>query len=233
AINRLAYISKLADHRINIVHLSSALGYQEVLKAKEANVDILVETCPHYLILNDDKYELEFEEACKFVCSPPLRKPKDNVVLIQAILDNNINTIGSDHCSFDMASKRLGIDNFSKIPNGMPGVGATLKMIYTSLVTQDIISIEKMVALLATNVAKTYKIYPQKGSLKVGSDADIVIFNPHIKRIVTKEQVHTKAGYSPYEGMEEAGFIEYILLNGEVVVVKEQLIKRNKGLFIK
>lgn len=233
AISRLCYIAKLADYPVNIVHLSSLAGLKEVRKARENGQNITVETCPQYLLLQDDLYLNGFESA-KYVMSPPLRKKQDNEALIKAIADGEVDTIATDHCSFNFKNdKEKGKDDFRKIPNGAPGVEHRLLLIYTHLVENGIISISKMTKLMSENPAKLYGMYPQKGVLSVGSDADIVIFDPNTEDIITAEKQMQNVDYTPYEGFKVKGSVRDVLVNGIIAVQNGKLINEYKGTYAK
>ncbi|MDU2197972.1 MAG: dihydropyrimidinase, partial [Peptostreptococcaceae bacterium] len=188
ATSRLMKIAELTKSKVCVVHLSCKESLDEVLKAKERGVDVVVETCPQYLLLNEDKYKLGGFEGAKYVMSPPLRNVKNNDILWKALAQNQIDTIGTDHCSFNYKKqKELGIDDFSKIPNGAPGVEHRVGLLYTYGVSTNKISINRMVELLSTNPAKIYGLYPQKGTIEVGSDADLVVLNPNKTKVIKAE----------------------------------------------
>jgi len=233
AINRLAYISELAEHPVNIVHLSSLAGLNEIRKARSRNQEITVETCPQYLLLDDSFYDLDNFEGAKYVLSPPLRKKADSQALIKAIVDGEIDTIATDHCSYNFkGDKELGKDNFTKIPNGGPGVEHRPQLIYTYLVDAGHIDVARMCELLSTNPAKRYGMYPEKGILQVGSDADIVIFNPNYEGIITKEKQLQNVDYTPYEGFSVKGLAQTVFVNGECAVNDGKIEKENQGTYV-
>lgn len=233
AINRLAYISTLADHPVNIVHLSSLAGLNEIRNVRKRNQTITVETCPQYLLLDDHYYDLENFEGGKYVMSPPLRKVEDNKALIEAIVDGEIDTIATDHCSFNFKKdKELGKDDFRKIPNGAPGVEHRPQLIYTYLVEEGRIDVMRMCELLATNPAKRYGMYPDKGTLEVGSDADIVVFSPEYEDVITWAKQTQNVDYTPYEGFKVKGQAKTVFVNGECVVKDGTIIKENQGTYV-
>lgn len=233
AINRLAYISSLADHPVNIVHLSSLAGLNEIRNARKRNQEITVETCPQYLLLDDHYYDLDNFEGAKYVISPPLRKTEDNKALIQAIVDKEIDTIATDHCSFNFKKdKELGKEDFRKIPNGAPGVEHRPQLIYTYLVEKGFIDVSRMCELMATNPAKRYGMYPEKGILEVGSDADIVIFSPDYEGVITWSNQIQNVDYTPYEGFKVKGQAKTVFVNGECVVDQGTIVKENQGTYV-
>lgn len=233
AINRLAYISTLAGHPVNIVHLSSLAGLNEIRNARKRNQTITVETCPQYLLLDDHYYDLNHFEGAKYVISPPLRKVEDNKALIQAIVDREIDTIATDHCSFNFKKdKELGKEDFRKIPNGAPGVEHRPQLIYTYLVEEGYIDVMRMCELMATNPAKRYGMYPDKGILEVGSDADIVIFSPDYEGVITWSKQIQNVDYTPYEGFKIKGQAKTVFVNGECVVQDGTIVKENQGTYV-
>lgn len=218
ATSRLMKIAELTKSKVCVVHLSCKESLDEVLKAKERGVDVVVETCPQYLLLNEDKYKLEGFEGAKYVMSPPLRNVKNNDILWKALEQNQIDTIGTDHCSFNYKKqKELGIDDFSKIPNGAPGVEHRVGLLYTYGVSTNKISINRMVELLSTNPAKIYGLYPQKGTIEVGSDADLVVLNPNKTKVIKAENQVQNVDYTPYENYRLNCEIERVYLRGKEV----------------
>ena len=218
ATSRLMKIAELTKSKVCVVHLSCKESLDEVLKAKERGVDVVVETCPQYLLLNEDKYKLGGFEGAKYVMSPPLRNVKNNDILWKALAQNQIDAIGTDHCSFNYKKqKELGIDDFSKIPNGAPGVEHRVGLLYTYGVSTNKISINRMVELLSTNPAKIYGLYPQKGTIEVGSDADLVVLNPNKTKVIKAENQVQNVDYTPYENYRLNCEIERVYLRGKEV----------------
>lgn len=233
AINRLVYISSLADHPVNIVHLSSLAGLNEIRNARKRNQTLTVETCPQYLLLDDHYYDLDHFEGAKYVMSPPLRKEEDKKALIQAIVDGEIDTIATDHCSFNFRKdKELGKDDFRKIPNGAPGVEHRPQLVYTYLVDAGHVDVSRMCELLSTNPAKRYGMYPQKGILEVGSDADLVIFSPDYEGEITWKNQLQNVDYTPYEGFQVKGKAQTVFVNGECVVKDSIIVKERQGRYV-
>lgn len=233
AIARFLRIALLAGVPVNIVHLSTKKGFEEVERARIKGQKIYVETCPQYLLLEDSKYELEDFEGAKYVISPPLRKSIDKKCLWDALKRGEINTIGTDHCSFNFKKqKELGINDFSKIPNGMPGVETRPALMFTFGVREGRISKEQMVATLSENISRLFGMYPKKGCLKVGSDADIVIWNTEHESIITAENQEQNVDYSPYEGMKIKGRAEHVFLRGHHVVKYGSISVDKKGEYV-
>jgi len=232
AIQRLLTIARLVDVPVVIVHLSSAEGYEQVRQARERGQKVYVETCPQYLVLNDSRYESDVADGVKFVCSPPLRKHEDQECLWKALTNNEIDTIATDHCSFTMKQKMVGASDFTKIPNGMPGVTHRPHLLYTYGVLEEKITIEQMCTFLSENPAKLYGMYPQKGCIAEGSDADLVIWNPDYSQTITAEEQLYHMDYNPYEGTKIMGTAEMVFLRGMLVVQNGVLLKPNEGCYI-
>lgn len=229
-IARLMRIAKLAEAPAWVVHLSTHEGLVEAQRARERGQEVYLETCPQYLTLTDDKYS--DSDAEKFVMSPPLRKHADNDALINAMRDNEIDFLGTDHCSFTMEQKALGKDDFSKIPNGGAGVQNRAELVYTYCVKQNKISLQQMAAQLSENAAKLFGLYPQRGCLAVGSHADIVVFDPNDKHTISyKTNLHA-CDNSPYEGIEVDGRCKYVILNGKVAVRNCKLVLEGEGKYV-
>lgn len=233
AVNRYITIGKLANAPINIVHLSSKKAYEIVRKAREEGQKVYVESCPQYFLLNDTKYNLPDFESAKYVLSPPLRKKEDIDCLWKAIKENQIDTMGTDHCSFNYkGQKDRGRDDFSKIPNGIPGVEHRPALMYTYGVEEQRITKEQMCAVLSTNGAKLFGMYPEKGIIEAGSKADIVVWNTdYCSEITAKEQLQN-VDYTPYEGMKIRGRAEAVFLRGNQVVENGNVIKENTGQYV-
>ena len=232
AVNRFLSIAKAADAPCIVVHLSTCGGYKEILRARDDGVLVYAETCPQYLLLDDRVYEAPFDVASKYICSPPLRKPEDKKALWDALKTNNADTVSTDHCSFTMEQKRAGEGDFTKIPNGMPGVETRAILLYTYGVKKRRISVPQMCAYLSENPARLYGMYPRKGAIKAGSDADIVIFEPKGHGKITAGKCHSKCGYTPFEGVKTVGAVEQVYLRGELVYSDGEIVLKNSGTYI-
>ncbi|GAA0181703.1 dihydropyrimidinase [Clostridium sediminicola] len=232
AISRYTYIAGLVDVPVNIVHLSTAEGLEEARKARKRGQKVYVETCPQYLLFDDSKYALYGFEGAKYILSPPLRKQKDIDELWNGIRNKEIDTIGTDHCSFNFEQKKIGIDDFSKIPNGIPGVEHRPALIYTYGVNKNIITQEQMCGLLSENIAKMLNVYPQKGTISVGSDADIVIWNKTHREVISWSNQSQNVDHTPYEGIDTLGKAKHVFLRGKHVVQNGKLALKNTGRFI-
>ena len=216
AVNRALYFNRMADSQLYIVHLSTREGIG-LLKCAQANGErAYAETCTHYLVLNEDVYE--HPDGHHFICSPPLRSQVDVDALWCAVSDGSISIISSDHCGFDLRQKNLGNGNFSKTPNGLPGVETRLPVIYTEGVHKGRITLNRMVAATSTNVAKTFGLYPRKGTIQPGSDADLVVLDTEQERVLEAQHLHGAAGWTPFAGMKIRGFAQTTILRGRFVV---------------
>lgn len=229
-------ILKLADYvgvPVMIVHLSSRKGYEEIKRARENGQRIFAETCPQYLLLDEGKFSLSPEESRKYVLAPPLRKAWDQEVLWEALKKGEIQTVSTDHCSFTTEQKAMGKEDFSKIPCGMPGVQDRPALMYTYGVREEKITLMQMCALLSENPAKIYGMYPKKGCLQPGSDADIVIWNPETEGSFTAKGQQSRADYHPYEGRKKKGSAEAVYLRGVCAAQNGEVIKEHGGQFVK
>ena len=232
AVNRLLRIAEIVETPVIIVHLSSREGYKAVEQARARGQVVYVETCPQYLLLDDSLYEQSQPEGSKFVIAPPLRKKDDQACLWQALQQDQIQTIGTDHCSFTTRQKELGKDDFTKIPGGMPGVETRAPLIYSYGVRQNRITLLQMCRLLAENPAKLYGLYPGKGCLAEGSDADIVVFNPNASSTIQAKHQASLADYSPFENMPVHGQVDQVYLRGQLVVNQNVCFTESTGSYI-
>lgn len=230
AVARLMRIAQLAKTPVWVVHLSTAAGLEEVRRARVRDQRVLAETCPQYLVLDDSCYLAA--DAAKFVLSPPLRKHADQAALLEAMGNGEIDVVGTDHCSFTMAQKAAGADDFTKIPNGGAGIQNRAELLYTHAVQPGHIAAEQMADQLSSNAAKAFGMYPKKGALRVDSDADIAIFDPRRERTISWKTNAHNCDNSPYEGFRVAGSVRDVVLGGELVVEDGTLVQRGRGRFV-
>jgi len=229
-VARLMRIAELSDSPAWVVHLSTADGLAEVRAARKRGVEVYAETCPQYFTLDVKRYA--DPDGAKFVMSPPLREAKDRAAILDGMKRKDIDFIGTDHCSFTMAQKAMGKDDFTKIPNGGAGVQNRAELVYTYAVKTGAITLEQMALLLSERAARLFGMFPQKGALRVGSDADLVIFDPNDPHTISwKTNLHA-CDNSPYEGMEVLGRTRDVLLNGELVVEHGKLLKPYCGKYV-
>ncbi len=234
AVKKAINIAKEADCSIYIVHVSAKESLKHIRKAQSKGQKVFAETCPQYLLLDDSKYIGGFNETAPFVLSPPLRKNEDNEALWQALADGTIQTVGTDHCPFTIDQKKLGVNDFTKIPNGAGGVEHRLALIYTYGVLTGRININRYVDLVSTEPAKIFGLYPQKGAIQVGSDADLVVWNPGKENIISAQTHHQNCDCNIYEGFKTRGAAEYVIVGGKLAIENGELINSEKrGKFLK
>jgi dihydropyrimidinase len=222
AIQRLAVMSRFIDQPIMVFHVSTAEGAEVVRRARADGVKIFGETCTQYLVLTDEAIDRPGLEGAKWMCSPPLRKASDQEALWQALKRGDLQVVSSDHAPYRMDStgKLASGPNpsFKEIANGLPGVEARLPVLFDAMVTRGRLSLEKFVSLTSEAPAKLYGLYPRKGTLAVGSDADIAIWDAKKTVRLTASIMHDRTGYTPYEGLSVTGWPETVLSRGRVVV---------------
>lgn len=224
AVSRVLDIAALTGVQIYIVHVSAKESIAVIEQAKKERRGVYAETCPHYLLLQDDCYALPNFEAAKFVMSPPLRKKEDSTALWNALKDETIDSLSTDHCSFYFkGQKELGLEDFTKIPNGIPGVEHRVSLMLSEGLAQGI-PLEQLVRLLSTNPAKIFGLYPQKGVLAEGSDGDILIVSKDAPYRITAETSLQKSDYTPFEGFTSFIRVEDVFLRGCHLVKKGELL---------
>ncbi|MDT5294590.1 MAG: dihydropyrimidinase [Acidobacteriota bacterium] len=217
-VHRAIAIAEMAESPVYIVHLSCADALKQVREARDRGLPAFAETCPQYLFLSIDDYGEGFEGA-KYVMTPPLREKWNQEELWKGLKTDDLQVISTDHCPFCMKEqKELGRDDFSKIPNGAPGVEHRMSLIYNGGVVEQRISLNRFVELTSTAAAKMFGLFPRKGTIAVGSDADIVVFNPDGEQTISAATHHMNVDYSAYEGRKIRGTVETVLSRGRVVV---------------
>jgi len=216
-----------ADCPVYVVHVSTKESLTHIHQAQQKDQKVFAETCPQYLLLEDSTYQGDFNETAPFVMSPPLRKEADQKAIWNAIATETIQTIGTDHCPFTLAQKEFGKDDFRKIPNGAGGVEHRLALLYTFGVLQNKISLNQFVNSTSTQAAKIFGLYPKKGVIQVGSDADLVIWNPKKEHIISTKTHQMNCDSDIYEGIQTIGEAKYVVTNGKVVVKKGELIEKD------
>ncbi len=216
-----------------IVHLTCEGALNAVRNATRRNQKVFVETCIQYLILDASLYEKDFDGA-KWVMSPPLREKKDQQTLWAGINQGLVQVVATDHCPFMWEQKLMGKDDFSKIPNGHPAIENRMELLYNEGVHKGKITLNKYVEVACTNPAKIFGMFPRKGTIAVGSDADIVIFDPEENHTLSAKTHHMNVDYSGYEDMELTGKVKIVLLRGTVAINDNKcLIDKGYGQFIK
>ena len=219
AVSRLLRIAQAVDIPVVIVHLTNAAALREVEAARKRGQRVYVETCPQYLLLDDSVYDdPDYTRAARYVCAPPIRKTEDQRVLWAALRKGEIQTVSTDHCSFTLEQKDAGRGDFTRIPGGLPGVETRGELLYTYGVTTRKISLATMCRVLSENPAKLYGMFPRKGVLQAGADADIVVYDPQADHLLRAEDMTSLAGYTPYEGFPIRGGIRQVWLRGRLAV---------------
>ncbi len=208
---------------IYIVHVSSELSLNLIKIAQDKGQTVYAETCPHYLLLDDSTYSGSFDKTASFVLSPPLRKKSDQDALWSAINQNTIQTIGTDHCPFNFSQKKIGQNDFTKIPNGAGGVEHRIELLFTFGVLTNKISINKLVDITSTQAAKAFGLFPKKGIIAQGTDADIVVWNPKTERTISSKTHHQNCDCNIFEGFKIKGQAETIIIGGEIIVEDTKL----------
>lgn len=223
ATGRAARLAALADSQLYVVHVTCAEAVEQIARMRDMGYRIWGETCPQYLTLDQSIMDQPDFEGAKYVWSPPLREASHQEVLWNALKSGQLQTIGSDHCSFNFkGQKDLGKNDFSKIPNGGPVIEDRLSILYSEGVAKGRISLNQWVDLCSTRASKLFGMFPQKGTLAVGTDADIVIFDPSISREISASTHHMNVDYSAFEGMQVQGCPVTVLCRGEYVIKDRQ-----------
>ena len=213
AVSRLLRIAQAADAPVIIVHTTNRASLAEIAAARRRGQTVYVETCPQYLALDDGVYyDPDYSSA------PPIRSQEDSEALWKALRRGEVQTISTDHCSFTLEQKDMGREDFTKIPGGLPGVETRGELIYSYGVAAKKLSLAQMCRVLSENPAKLYGLYPRKGVLAPGSDADIVIYDPGDSHVIRAEDCVANVDYNPYEGFVTAGGIREVWLRGRKTV---------------
>jgi dihydropyrimidinase len=225
-----------------IVHLSSSQALEQVRLFRDRGLPAYAETCPQYLFLSIDNYDEPGFDGAKYVMSPPLRERWHQEELWKGLARNDLQVVSTDHCPFCMKEgymgqprqKQLGIGDFSKIPNGAPGVETRMVLLYDGGVVQKRITLNRWVEVTSTTPAKIMGMFPKKGTIAVGSDADIVLWDPRTTSTISAKTHHMRVDYNPYEGRRVKGKAAVVLSRGEVIVEKDKFLgKKGRGKFIK
>jgi len=218
AIYRASKMVEMTGSRIYIVHLSSKEGLWIVKRARDNGVNVYAETCPQYLLLDEERYKEPNWNGAKYVMSPPLRTKASNEALWEGLRGGDLQVVATDHCPFDFNGKKdmFGKDDYKKIPNGAPGIETLLIMLYSEGVAKGRISLERMVDVLSSGTARMFGL-KDKGEIAVGKDADIVVFDPKQKFTVTQSKLHMNVDYTPYEGFEVTGMPNAVYSRGKKV----------------
>ena len=234
AVARCCRIAAMADCPVIIVHLSTEAGLEAPNYARNIyDPPMWAETCPQYLFLNESRYGIPGFEGAKYVMSPPLRTDEDRWEIGRALLNNEIQTLGSDHCSYNFAGqKELGREDFTKIPNGIPGLEHRPALLFSEYTGGAGLTPEQMCRILSENPARLYGMYPQKGVLAVGSDADVTVWDPEAVWTITAAAQHHKVDYTPYEGMTVTGRAKAVFVNGVLAARDGEPVQTGLGRYV-
>jgi dihydropyrimidinase len=234
ATHRAIALARVAGAPLYIVHLSAAEALEEVVAARDLGQSVFAETCPQYLFLSDADLAREGFEGAKFVCSPPLRPESTHADLWRGLRTDDLSVVSTDHCPFCFKEqKELGLGDFSKIPNGIPGVEHRLDLIFQG-VDQGEISLERWVEVTSTTPARLFGLFPKKGVVAPGSDADLVLYDPKATQTFSAATHHMNVDYSAYEGMSVQGRVTTVLSRGTVIIENNQYVGRaGSGQFLR
>ncbi|MGH7368503.1 MAG: dihydropyrimidinase [Candidatus Rokuibacteriota bacterium] len=224
ATRRAIDYAALVDAEIYIVHLSCGDALDAVSAARKRGVRVWAETRPIYLALTDERYAAGGTEAAKFVGAPPLRTARDQAALWEGLRSGDIQAIGSDNTSWTVEQKAAGAQDFTRVPYGVPGLETEMRVIYSEGVSRGRIPLQTFVAAFSTNPARIFGLYPRKGTIAQGSDADMVFFDPARSGVVDERRLHSRAGYDPFNGFELRGLPVLTLSRGEVIARDGQLV---------
>lgn len=234
-VHRAIALAEIAHTPVYIVHLSCDDALQEVTRARDNGTPAYAETCPQYLFLDYSVYEQPGFEGAKYVMTPPIREKWNQEKLWRGLQFDDLQVVSTDHCPFCFKEqKELGINDFSKIPNGGPGVEHRMSLVYNGGVASGRISVNRFVEIVSTSAAKIFGLFPRKGTIAVGSDADIVIFDPNEEMTISAKTHHMNVDYSAYEGTKVRGVTKTVLSRGELVIEEGKYVgKPGHGQFVK
>jgi len=231
AVQRGIRLAEMAHSPLYIVHVSTGLAVNEIQEARNRGVPIYSETCPHYLFFTDEA--LKRPDGNLYIMSPPLRSEEDRAELWQGLANGSIQTVGSDHAIFTSEQKNQNPE-FDKVPNGVPGTELILPILYSQGIGKNVFSLNRLVQVGSSNAAKLYGLYPRKGTIAVGSDADIIIFDPQKKVRLSVDNLHSNIDYSIYEDVTVTGYPVMTISRGDVIVEDGQFsAKKGRGQFVK
>jgi dihydropyrimidinase len=234
AVEKIIHLSEQTACKVYFVHVSAKESLELIQSAQNKGLPIYAETCPQYLLLEDSKLKGKFEDTAKYVFSPPLRKKEDNDALWKALKNKTIQTIGTDHCPLFFKQKEFGRDDFRLIPNGAGSMEHRLSLLYTFGVMSGLLTMNEFVALTSTNAAKIFGLYPKKGEIAVGSDADIVLWNTKPSDSISTSTHYHNSDMDIYEGFTVFGQPKLVILKGKIVIDENVLyLEKCKSEFLK
>jgi dihydropyrimidinase len=231
AVQRVLFLAEAAGCLVHIVHCSTARSVALVVGARDNGQEVTCETCPQYLLLDNAVYE--GAEPWRYILQPPLRDPEEPERLWAWVEAGAVDLIATDHCDYTL-DKKTARDDFTQTPGGLPGMETLLSLMYTYGVDEGRLTLPQLVALLSANPACTWGLWPRKGALLPGSDADLVVYDPQPEGVIAAESLHHLAGYSPYEGMRIQGRIKATISRGHIVYRDGQFVgRRGSGQFVR
>ncbi|UCG02274.1 MAG: dihydropyrimidinase [Candidatus Heimdallarchaeota archaeon] len=232
AIQRVMLFAKKTGIHLHLAHITTKEGSDLLYQAKQQGLFVTGETCPHYLLLNEREYK--GPEGYLNLMSPPLRHVKDQQALLKRVIDNTINQITTDHCEFSRASKGNGELPFHQVLNGIPGIETSLPLIHDLMINKHKLTYPQLISLMSSKPAKIFGLYPQKGSLRIGTDADIVIFDPCLEKRITPEILHYSIDWNPFLGRKVIGWPIMTIFRGHILCENGKFIgPQNKGRYLK
>jgi dihydropyrimidinase len=224
-------MARAEDAPLYLVHLSSQAALDEVKAGRAVGARVFVETCPHFLVLDESRYELPDADCACYIISPPLRSPADRDALWTGLADGSIDAVSTDHVPDTVAEKRGWDECFDLVSNGAPGIETLLTNVYGAGVARGRITVERMVDVLSTTPARLFGM-PNKGAIEVGRDADIVLFDPQERRTITQAELHHTSDFTPYEGIATSGLVRSTIVRGEFVIRDGHFVgRRGHGQF--
>jgi dihydropyrimidinase len=231
AIQRAIFLAETLGAPLYIRHISTAEGIELLRAASGRRARIFGETCPHYFTLTDEVYRRP--DGHRYICSPPIKSARDRDAVHAALLDGSMHVVGGDHGAFAEDQKDERRESFDRVPNGLPGIETRLPLTFTRGVVEGGMPLTRFVELVSTNPAKLFGLYPRKGAIAVGSDADVIVVDPAKERTVTPERMHLPIGWNPYTGLVLRGFPDVVLSRGDVVIDGDRcLAKPGRGLYV-
>lgn len=232
AVQRAVFLAEELRAPLYVRHVSTAEGLGILHRARQRGALAFVETCPHYFTLTDDVYKRP--DGHRFICSPPIKGERDRDAIRRGLLDGAVHTVGGDHVAFGSDQKDAHSGSFDRVPNGLPGIETRLPLTYTFGVLEGGLSLNAFVALVSTNAAKLFGLYPRKGTIAVGSDADLIVVDPAKSRRLEPASLHYPIDWNPYTGLVVRGFPDLVLSRGEIVVEGDRCVAPpGRGAFVR
>lgn len=232
---RAIALAEMAGASVYIVHMTCRESLEQVRLARERGLPVLAETCPQYLLLSEDQCDTPDFSGAKFVLSPPLRPRENHDILWNALAAGEFDVVGTDHCPWNyVGQKDRGIKSFVEIPNGLPGIETRLPLLFSEGFSRGRLSLARLAAVCSTNPARIFGLYPRKGALAPGSDADVVIVDPEKKIVLRNENLHQNVDYTPYEGMELLGYPVMTIQRGQIIMRDGDFVgEKGSGTFLR